>query len=179
MELEKLLGVKGCPNCLFNYSEAAWEDCWEHPDRPMSARTKVEMFQVTNLARDDLATGVRGIGDVQRALSELGLTIAHLYEACPLFELPWFQLDMMVPERLHESELGLVRWCFNLVGEYLREVCEYTESDVAELSGRVSEFLRELRQPVVTRIFAKKHGSITGHQYRYVNSKYLLCISVF
>ena len=166
MELEKLLGLSGCPNCLFNYGDAEWKEFWEHPERPCGTRTKVEMFQVTHLARDALATELQGVGVVRRALSRYGLAAAHMYEPCPFFELPWFSLNMMVPERLHESELGIVRWCFILTGEYLRLHHEYTPAQVAEYSARVSEYLKELRQPVVTRIFAKEHGSITGHQYR-------------
>ncbi len=99
-------------------------------------------------------------------LHQAQLHPCHLYERCPLFDLPWFQLRGLVPERLLESELGIVRWCFRLTSEYLFTQKGYTANDLAELSKRIAEYLSLLRQPVVTRILSATHGSITGKQYR-------------
>lgn len=68
------------------------------------------------------------------------------------------------------SELGVVRWFFTLCRLYFERVLDpiLAEARVKCLSVRVAAALRELGAPPVHRIFEKKHGSITGAQYRCV-----------
>ncbi len=130
------------------------------------------MRQRCDRARQDLADARIGIGEVTATLHEVELHAAHLYERCPLFDLPWFSLSGLVPERLHESELGIVRWCFRLTSDYLHVLKEYMANDLGLLSQRIADNLSVLHQPVVTRILSLKHGSITGKQYRHVHVWY-------
>ena len=167
-ELQKLIGVTACPNCLFPDTPEAWEQQWASHVWPH--RSKDEMRERCDRTRQDLAEERIGIGDaVDKLKREFQLHSAHLYERCPFFDLPWFRLSGFVPERLHQSELGIVRWCFRLASDYLHELQDYTANDLGDLSARIADNLLLLHQPVVTRILCLKHGSITGKQYRHVH----------
>ena len=132
-ELQKLIGVTGCPDCLFPDTPEAWDHKWENPSQVWPRRSKVDMRQRCDRARQDLADARIGIGEVTATLHEVELHAAHLYERCPLFDLPWFSLSGLVPERLHESELGIVRWCFRLTSDYLHVLKEYMANDLGQI----------------------------------------------
>ena len=79
------------------------------------------------------------------------------------------------------SELGIVKWFFTLCRLFwLAETGSEADAErvCKTLSRRLSAALVELRHPPVHRIFNKKHGSITGAQYRYDLRSVFVCVCV-
>lgn len=75
------------------------------------------------------------------------------------------------------SELGVVRWFFTLVRLYHEKFNADRATEITKtLSRRVAAALREMGLPPVHRIFEKKHGSITGAQYRCVSARVMLAV---
>ena len=79
------------------------------------------------------------------------------------------------------SELGIVKWFFTLCRLFwLAETGSEADAErvCKTLSRRLSAALVELRHPPVHRIFNKKHGPITGAQYRYDLRPVCVCVCV-